>query len=536
MSRGQFPILEDLKNEFHQIDSATNINKFQKEYDLIDTMSVRLNAEYDNVFKASEKEFTMIPSTFQYGKDMTASIKGLQDRIHAETQNQSTSSYTPNEIKKMEGVLHSLKGEVGESVVRSEFERLWHGKQGVLFHSFAPEILLSPLTSRAKLQRLSKSDLNFTDLELKLAKILGIDLKKIENEAAMILNSIKANVPSFVGSFTIQALDTGIGKLPNINNKHRNLIQDFIKQTSKKMKRTCFKFDEAEKIISIASLHHIMKPDGEMDFLGLLVSEKLVFNFEVKYQIADNKHPPTKLLNYATRQLKTNEDYISRVFAPLFSNGWRLIKVPIIIQQNTSGTLDPSSYCKHCAKYIITSGSLYDLPQWFKESQIENKQPSPISTLVASLMTGTKKSHKNKLPQNLELEEVEFLRFFELITSSISTSSRLSAWNWVQGNNYKLPVGAGYTRIQPPTKIGKGKFANPKGKALLTGSLATASASNSDVISLEEALYKYHDAQKLLFYSRLQVSLLNCSFYLHTILMGDYGVGTTVSENRIVVF
>ena len=53
----------------------------------------------------------------------------------------------------------------------------------------------------------------------------------------------------------------------------------------------------------------------------------------------------------------------------------------------------------------------------------------------------------------------------------------------------------------------------------------TSSTSAPDTISLEEALYKYHDAQKVLFYSRFQVSLLNCSLHLHTILTGDYGVG-----------
>ena len=481
-----------------------------------------MKAEYENVFEATTKELKMIPATFQYGKDMSASIQGLHDRIQVETQNKCKSKYSPSEIKKMEGALHSLKGEVGESVVRSGFERLWHDKQGVMFHSFHPETLLSPLTNRAKSQRLSRTDLNYSDLELKLANILNIDLREIQTETIKFLNSIKSTNGSCVKGFSAQLLESEIAKLKDMNRKRRQIIQDSIKQSSKKLNKKDFTFDEAEKIISIANLHHIMRPDGEMDFLGLLVSEKLVFNFEVKYQITDSTTPPTKLLNDACRQLETNEGYLSRVFGPLFSDGWRLIKVPIIIQQNSFGSLDPTTYCEHCSKYIITSGSLSDLPGWLKKSQLETNS-NQLGQQILSRIKSTKKTKHT--PQYLDQEEVEFLRFFELITSSISTSSRISAWNWVQGSNQHLPVAAGHTPIQPSSTVGKGKFGFQKGKMSQNGPSSTSSVSAPDTISLEEALYKYHDAQKVLFYSRLQVSLLNCSLHLHTILTGDYGVG-----------
>ena len=107
--------------------------------------------------------------------------------------------------------------------------------------------------------------------------------------------------------------------------------------------------------------------------------------------------------------------------------------------------------------------------------------------------------------------EIEFLRFFEIITSSLSTTSHLPAWIRVEGPSYKLPIAAGFTPIQAPAKIGKGQFGIPTTKASSSTAKGTANVTTTDMISLEEALFKYHDAQKVLFFSKLQMALLDVS-------------------------
>ena len=88
-------------------------------------------------------------------------------------------------------------------------------------------------------------------------------------------------------------------------------------------------------------------------------------------------------------------------------------------------------------------------------------------------------------------------------------------------------------------RIGKGQFGNAtkKAKKLLSSFAQTLKISSSsiaqgatntptaDKISLDEALFKYHDAQKVLFFSKCQMALLDVSYYLNVILWGDYGTG-----------
>ena len=520
--RGQFKILEDMKHRFTKIDPNTNTNIFKKEYDIVDLMSTRLNKEYDDVFKAATNQFTIVPPTFQYGKDMTASIKGLQDRIDTEKNNAASSAYTSKEVEKMESILQNLKGEVAESQVHSKLEELWHGKQGVLFHSFHPETIFFQLIDRAKSQRQNTTTLDFTDLETELSDMLRIDLPDVKSEAKAIVNGIKINHAG-VGNLTPQLLQVEVENQNTIKKKKRNVIKDMIKLISKATGKQTFTFDEAEKGIAMGILYDLFKPDGEMDFVGLLVEKKLIFNFEIKYQRANNTNPPTKLLDDATRQTSTNEEYITRVFAPLFNVGWRLIKVPVIIQQDTPGTLDPTTYCQHCSKYIITSKSLADMPSWFRQLFPQSNTTSPPCSTNPVLRT----------------EEVEFLRFFEIITSSLCTTSHIRAWTRVVGANCQLPIAAGYTPIQAPPIIGKGQFVNAtkKAKKLLSSfsqrlkissstiAQGATNTPNPDEISLEEALFKYHDAQKVLFFSKFQTALLDVSFSLNVILWGDYGTG-----------
>ena len=239
-----------------------------------------------------------------------------------------------------------------------------------------------------------------------------------------------------------------------------------------------------------------------MDFLGVLPDEHLIFSFEVKYQVVDPSKAPTKLLNDATQQTKNNEAFITRVFAPMLSSTWRLVKVPIIIQQDTTGTLNPAEYCSHCSRYIISSGSLNDLPKWYKQTGLG---------AIQSLKTGLTPSY------------VECLQMIEVIITSISIKNNLSSWERVVGSNYKKPIAAGHTPIQAPSGIPK--KSSSKQSLLKKFSSMFLGKTTDDHISFDEAKSKAHDAQKMLFFSKLQLSLLNISHHLSLILWGDYGTG-----------
>ena len=487
--------METLKNKFQVIDPSTGDNVFESEYKLVVDMEKRIKSEYDDVFSGNLNDFISIPETFQYEKDMSISIQGLEDRIKTENEKgENAYGYTQSEITRMENELKNMKGEVAENEVQSKLKTFFSKNRGVLFHSFHPENVLSPLTCRAKSQRQNVKSLNWTPLEEKLAEVLNIKLSNVEQEAVDILN--KTNLPRNQ-NFRPESLEKELEKQKRFDKKKFGVIKSMIKQMVKTMSKTNFTFNEAIRAISIGILYHRFRPDGEMDFVGVLPDAKLIFTFEVKYQIENSSQPPTSLLDSATKQTKHNEEVISRIFGPMFSSGWRLVKVPIIIQQDSLGTLDPNTYCPHCEKFIINSGSLNDLQSWFDQTKLGS---------TTSGKTGLTSSY------------LESLRMLELIITSISVNENLSAWERVLGPNHSEPISAGYTPIQ-------GSFGATVKKKFKNTINYFLGNTTPDHITFDDAKHKAHDAQKLLFFSRLQLSLLNISHCLSAILWGDYGTG-----------
>ena len=473
-----------MKNIFTDIDPATGDNKFETEYNLVVEMEKRIQFEYNDLFTGKIDEFVSIPETFHYEKDMTISIKGLEDRIKVEKENgENAYGFNQTEIKRMENDLENIKGEVAENEVHSKLKLFFSKQRGVLFHSFHPESILSPLVSRAKAQRQNRNSLSLTSLEIKIIDILNIDMAKVKQEADAIMTKIQQNL-SNNNNYSVTDLENELNKQKQNQKKKFGVIIGMVKQISKATGKSDYSFEESKEAISIGISHHYFRPDGEMDFIGVLPDDKLIFTFEVKYQLTDPSCPPTKLLNSATTQTKNNEEFLSRIFARMLSYGWRLIKVPIILQQDSPGTLDPTTYCSHCQKFIITSSSLNDLPSWFKQSGLKLMAP-----------------HKSVLSQNY----AEYLSMLEIIITSISINNHLNAWERVVGSNYDKPIAVGHTAIDEKIV--------------------------DDRISYDTAKSKSHDAQKLLFFSQLQLSLLKVSNYLCIILWGDYGTGSTVIFN-----
>ena len=217
--------MDNLKNIFIDIDPSTGENKFEVEYNLVETMEKRIQFEYQDLFDGKINEFVSIPETFQYEKDISISIQGLEDRIALEKeQSQEAYGFKASEINKMENELKNMKGDVAESQVHSKLKLFFAKSRGVLFHSFHPELVLQPLVGRAASQRQNVSSLALTPLEVKLAQVLNINVNTIEQEADGIIQKISYSL-SNPSNFSYKDLDAELEKQKKSEKKKFAFIQ-----------------------------------------------------------------------------------------------------------------------------------------------------------------------------------------------------------------------------------------------------------------------------------------------------------------------
>ena len=474
-SSNRHVVLDDLLTMFPEKD-ANNKKLFPAENEIVKEMKKGFESQYQDVVNGQKWNLTAIPERFQYGKEGSLSIGGLQQRIHEEKNNRTQSQYTHDEITKMENAIKNITGEAAENQVYSAFTKLWHGKRGALLHSVKPENVLSPLTKRAKAQRDTAKDLNFTQLEEKLKVVFNINITNETNKIVSDIMKTHPNVNSLGVEVLIQAIKTNVA-----DKKKCDVIIQILKKMGKNMVRHDFNFSEIEQVVSLGLLHDSARPDGELDYLAALPDEKLLLNIEVKYQIISKDGQAKKLLMNAAAQTQRSEQYISRVFGPLFSQGWRLVKIAVVC----GGTLTDGDRCDHCNRFILTDRELNNIEAWWKQTGLEDTRGDPSA-------------YK------------EFLKFLELVACSICTTTHLSPWTRITGTKNQLPITAGHTPHEPP-RLGRGKF-------------GTKTATNTK-LTLEEAISKVHDADKVLFFSACQLTVLSAPNFLNVILWGDYGTG-----------
>merc|ERR1712223_856268 len=156
--------------DYDRLDGKPHV--FKNEYWDIEKMQDKLKREYGHIIEGKYTGLVVIPSRFQYSKDVSIPIENLKAKIKEEREKPN---FDKELIKKLEGVLHDFEGNTTEHKVYAALTRIWKDKRGLLLHSFKPEQFLSSLTDRAKKQRETNSDFEFSRLEQKLAEILGID-------------------------------------------------------------------------------------------------------------------------------------------------------------------------------------------------------------------------------------------------------------------------------------------------------------------------------------------------------------------------
>ena len=486
-------VLGSLLKQFGEKDSNGD-NIFEDEHWAIQQIQKSLEAQYSDVFDGKQKGLTVIPSRFHYSKDGSLSIGGLESRIAEEKRkmaNKESSEYTQQEIKKMESIIHGYEGDAAEHKVLSALTRLWYGKRGLLLHSFKPEHILRTLTTRAKSQRNCSKELKFTKLEDKLSEVLGINTK---DETSNIIRKIKQLYPT-KNTLTVEELSTLVQNANEEKFKDDEKIKH-LKSTFESMSRnlgkSLFTMEEAEELVSIALFHWYLSPAGECDFVSCILDERTIYVIEVKYQRTNNLRAARTLLKEASRQTRRTENFLTQIFAPFFNEDWRMVKLVCVLP----GTLDLDSSCNECTNCVITDESINDI-------EVRLRQMLPPSNSKISIS-----------------DEEGFLNFFELTVASISTGTYPSVWKTVVGSQAHQPITAGYTKMQSSV-IGKGCFNNKKKKKFQNSS----QIASNNTISLDDAIHRAHDAGKLLFFSSMQLGLLNTSQILSLLLWGDYGTG-----------
>ena len=196
------------------------------------------------------------------------------------------------------------------------------------------------------------------------------------------------------------------------------------------------------------------------------------------------------LLGDASKQANRTEKYLSRILAPFVTSEWKIVKLAFVFP----GKLDASLACSYCDKAIVTENSI---------NEIENR----ISEILPKSLSNTANKDDN-----------DYLNIFELLVSSISTSTFTTAWKWVVGSKSSQAISAGYTEA-----------------TLGTGSFGTASTSmTTKKEEFKKASEAVHDISKLLFFSHEQLEIVMSSF-ISIVLWGDYGSGKYLKISNVQI-
>ena len=269
------------------------------------------------------------------------------------------------------------------------------------------------------------------------------------------------------------------GKIRALQEK-QTLLKSILDKGFKEAEAPLFSLEEIKKVLSIGLLHYYLKPDGECDFITFLADEKLIYIVEVKQGRSDENVVSQVLLGDASKQANRTEKYLSRILAPFVTSEWKIVKLAFVFP----GKLDASLACSYCDKAIVTENSI---------NEIENR----IGEILPKSLSNTANKNDN-----------DYLNIFELLVSSISTSTFTTAWKWVVGSKSSQAISAGYTEA-----------------TLGTGSFGTASTSmTTKKEEFKKASEAVHDISKLLFFSHEQLEIVMSSF-ISIVLWGDYGSG-----------
>ena len=535
----RFKFFPNMKIIFDDID-------FPDEHFLIEQMQKGTQSNFPDVMDGDQQSLIMLPdNTFHYGKGkdqlvihiqlILDKIKELEEKIEFEKL-KNPNPATRDEIDKrdlnmlekdhMKNLVNGLLTEQAEGDIYHRFQELLHDEIGFLVHGYLPETYLKTITNRAKDQRktlikqakdleLSLDDYAiFTKLETKLQDVLG--LKKLVSDETNLIFSNVMNLHNGMTTFPAEVLQRAI--------KSQAKKGDRIMLTtiaSNIVSGRSYDHAQAKKLIAIGLLHHYANQSGEMDLLICLPEYLAILNVEIKYQLdraKDENNQAIHLLSEATKQVKSHDDYLTRVHGQTFSRDWKFYKIAAVLPGTA---LDASGVCNDVP--IITSETLKSTKTFFRWFQA----------------LGLEKSYKHQKGDTSSKIYQEYSAFFQRVVGSMHLVEYCqSSWHKVMGPNFKSSINpTGGTESHPvlPTqdviKTKDGKLITRKRDDNSKKSGNKNAKSQTNKIKTTDRHWDMEnrplDAEKILYLTRQQRSVLlnNSKHCLKTLLFGDFGSG-----------
>ena len=452
-----------------------------------------MGKNYPVILNGTEKNMFYCPTAFNFDSRMRNNETSVPDvldemKLSLEMKQNLTSKEEKN-LKLIRNHLQKIRPQLAEQEFVDALACFFYQHRGIFIHSLKLDEHLKVLTDKMKTNRRHNKNCEFamTELEEKLAEHLQISHQTLSNFADIVVDHLKTNpkvnnIQSINGRLVQKAVDE---KLKGNENMY---VKKLFKAGSD------YSIKEVKDGVKLGKFQCECEFAGENDLLIMLPDSKLILCIEIKRHMCNTKKTgshPNKRQNIdrnmkdASRQLNKNADFVSLRHGAILSPGWRFAKICAI-----SPTFNKTeNICKNCQRFILTSDILQTpggLDKWWKDTGLANR---------VNNLTATEKSYAYN----------EFQLFFNRLVclSSIRVvPDPFNTWTAIEGTN-PYHMAAGHTKATSDAQV---QYA-------------------SGDVDITDVLNRSHDAFKVLFFNRDQISLLAADKLFKAIFMCDFGAG-----------
>ena len=372
------------------------------------------------------------------------------------------------ELAAIKDFLKTIKPQDSERIVYERLISLFANERGLIQHSMTTDVYLQVFVNEARQERKKNNlGMGLTTQEKKIAKALNLTSQDLDHLAKEIINDLQND-----GLSSPYQLSDIERRIENKTEVHKDL-----KQKAKKHLKGISNIDDniVFDALRLATYEYESKFPGELDLLGIFPDLQMVLHVEVKCKEIEKTKNDNNLTK-ASEQMSRYAKHLAKRHGSILSDKWNYCKVAAIVP----GLKEPQNICSHCQNFVLTEKELNNdetMRSWW-ESFFHYKNNSQTSSV------------KDQCYQ-------EFLMFFNRAVnlSSIGRKTNVfNAWEEVEGEN-RPPVVAGFT--------------------------PSSGSSNS----FHDILTRPHDANKAIYFTPEQMSLLSPSNFFRVFLLADFGAG-----------
>ena len=452
-----------------------------------------MEKNYPKILSGTEKNMFYCPAAFNFDSRIGSketSVPDVLDGMKASLETKQ--NLTPQEeanLKVIRNHLQKLRPQMAEQEFVDALACFFYQQRGIFIHSLKLDQHLKVLTDITKMNRRQNKNyrLAMTDLEEKLAEHLQISQQKLSNFANVIVEHLKtdlnvSNIQQIKGRLVRKAVDEKLKGNENMYvKKHFKAGSDY-------------SIEEVMDGVKLGKFQCECEFAGENDLLIMLPDSKLILCIEIKRHMSsttqmdscsNERQSIDRNMKYASRQLTKNAKFLSLRHGAILSPEWRFAKICAV-----SPIFNKSErICNNCQRFILTSDILktqVGLDKWWKENGLADR--------ARHFSTKEKAYGYN-----------EFQLFFNRLVCLSSVRvipDPFHTWTQVQGDN-PHHMSAGHT------------------KAPLNAQAQYASGFDG----IKDVLNHSHNAFKVAFFNKDQISLLTSDKLFDVIFMCDFGAG-----------